>query len=41
MFETILKIVDVIVKVIGAIVKIIELLHKNRHQKNNRPSPKE
>ena len=43
MLDTVLKIVGIIVNAIGTIVKIVDILQntKDKHQKSNRPSPKE
>lgn len=41
MLEIILKIAGMIVTAISTVVKTIELIDKFRHQKSNRPSPKE
>lgn len=41
MLETILKIAGMIVSATGTIVKAIDLAERLRHQKSNRPSPKE
>lgn len=41
MLETILKIAGMIVSAIGTAIKVIDLVDRFRHQKSNRPSPKE
>lgn len=41
MLEMILKIAGMVVSVLNTIVKVVELVYKFKHQKSNRPSPKE
>jgi len=43
MLDTVLKIVGIIINAIGTIVKIVDMqqIAKDKHQKSNRPSPKE
>lgn len=43
MLETVVKNVSIVINAIGTVVKIVEMLHtlKEKHQKSNRPQPKE
>ena len=43
MLDTVLKVVGIIINAIGTVVKIVDILQnaKDKHQKSNRPSPKE
>lgn len=43
MLDTVLKIIGIVVNAIGTVVKIVDILQnaKDKHQKSNRPSPKE